>query len=437
MPPLLPTPTRSKSPFPCPSSCVLSDLEAATARLKLKQRKSPYRIRVAPGVALGYRRTEATFGTWSVIVSDGGGSEQLKKFADADDREAANGKTILNFDQAMTQARLLARGEDDDTEQNQSMVTVEKALGDYKIDLTARAADTYNADRPLHHLGPALLRKPCALVTADELTAWRNGLVKKAILAPSSINRLMNALRAALTFACPERAHVWRAGLKRLPNAEKSRNDLFVLPDATICMLVAQAHARAERLGLLFEVLSETGMRPVQAARLKVGYLIVHPITPRLMVPKSAKGGGRNRTEKKRETYPLPISIALAKKLKDAAAGRAEGDRLLLRADGQPWNEKRVHGDYRTDVVEIVKAMGLNPKISGYCFRHSSICRQLLRSVPTRVVAANHNTSVGEIERTYSKYILDHSDQLTRAALLDHEPAPLAPVADNVVALVR
>ena len=43
-----------------------SDLETATARLKLKPRKSPYRIRVANGVALGYRRTEASFGTWSV-----------------------------------------------------------------------------------------------------------------------------------------------------------------------------------------------------------------------------------------------------------------------------------------------------------------------------------------------------------------------------------
>ena len=410
-----------------------SDLETATARLKLKTRKSPYRIRVANGVALGYRRTEASFGTWSVIVADGGGNEQLKKFADADDREAANGKTILSFDQAMTQARLLARGEDE-AAQTRSLLTVEQALADYKIDLMSRAASTFNAERPLYHLGPALLRKPCALVTDEELTAWRNTLVRKASLAPSSINRLMNSLRAGLTFACPERTHIWRAGLQRLPNAEKSRNKLFLLEDATICALVSQAHARDAKLGLLCEVLSETGMRPVQAARLKAGYLIAHPIMPRLLVSKSAKGGGKNRTEKKRETYPLPISVGLAKKLKRAAAGRAEDDRLLLRPDGQPWNEQNVHGDYRVAFAEIVKALGLNPKISGYCFRHSSICRQLLRGVPTRVVAANHNTSVQEIERTYSKYILDHSDQLTRAALLDHQPAP---VADNVVALVH
>jgi integrase len=408
-----------------------ADLETATARLKLKSRKV-HRLRVAIGVVLGYRRGEGSFGTWSAIRADGGGKENMTKLADADDREPANGKTVLSFDQAMLQARALARGEDA-AEQTQSLVTVETALADYKIDLMARAADTANADRPLCHLGPALLRKPCALLTAEELTGWRNGLVRKGSV-PSSINRLMNAVRAALTLACPERTHVWRAGLKRLPNAEQSRNKLFVLPDATICAIVARAYARDAKLGLLCEVLSETGMRPVQAARLKVGYLIPHPSAPRLLVSKSAKGGGKNRTEKKRETYPLPTSVALAAKLKRAAAGRAEDDRLLLRADGAPWNEDNVHGDYRTGFAEIVQALGLNAKISAYCFRHSSICRQLLRGVPTRVVAANHNTSVGEIERTYSKFIVDHSDQLTRAALLDHAPAP--PI-DNVIPLTR
>lgn len=410
-----------------------ADLETASARLRLTPRKAPYRLRVAPGIALGYRRTFSTFGAWSVIVADGGGAEQLKKFADADDREAANGKSILSFDQAMAQARLLARREDQ-AEPNPSLLTIETALGDYHTDLLARAAHAYNARRPLHHLGPALLRKPCALVSAEELTAWRNGLVRKGRLTPAAINRLMNALRAGLTFACPERAAVWRAGLAHLPNAEGSRNKLFVLSDATIRALVAHAYARDAKFGLLCEVLSETGTRPVQAARLRVGHLVAHAVAPRLLMPKSAKGGGRNRTERKRDTYPLPISLALARKLSLAAAGRAEDDRLLIRSTGEAWNETNMHGDYRTDFAAIVKALGLNPKITGYCFRHSSICRQLLRHVPTRVVAANHNTSVAEIESTYSKFILDHSDQLTRAALLDHnEPPP----AGNVVALAR
>jgi len=56
-----------------------------------------------------------------------------------------------------------------------------------------------------------------------------------------------------------------------------------------------------------------------------------------------------------------------------------------------------------------------------YALRHSSIVRQLLRNVPVRLVAASHDTSVAQIERTYSKHITDHSDDISRKALLQHE----------------
>jgi hypothetical protein len=66
-----------------------------------------------------------------------------------------------------------------------------------------------------------------------------------------------------------------------------------------------------------------------------------------------------------------------------------------------------------------------------YSLRHSSIVRALLAGVPIRVVAAQHDTSVPMLERTYSQHILDHSDTVARRALLD--TAQLA--ATNVVAL--
>ena len=44
------------------------------------------------------------------------------------------------------------------------------------------------------------------------------------------------------------RAHLAR-GLKRLPNAEQTRNKLFVLPDATICAIVADAYTRDAKFG--------------------------------------------------------------------------------------------------------------------------------------------------------------------------------------------
>ena len=44
--------------------------------------------------------------------------------------------------------------------------------------------------------------------------------------------------------------------------------------------------------------------------------------------------------------------------------------------------------------------------------------------MPRRVVAVNHDTSVVEIESTYSRYITDHTDAVSRAGLLDIAAAP-------------
>ncbi len=63
-----------------------------------------------------------------------------------------------------------------------------------------------------------------------------------------------------------------------------------------------------------------------------------------------------------------------------------------------------------------------------YALRHSSIVRQLLGNVPIRVVAVNHDTSVTMLERTYSRYIGDHSDALARVTLLDTAAVPTVTV---------
>jgi hypothetical protein len=79
----------------------------------------------------------------------------------------------------------------------------------------------------------------------------------------------------------------------------------------------------------------------------------------------------------------------------------------------------------------VASVSGLPDGTTLYALRHSSVTRALKRGVPTRIVAAAHDTSVAMIEQTYSAYILDHSDALTRAAMFD----PSAPPADNVVSL--
>ena len=112
--------------------------------------------------------------------------------------------------------------------------------------------------------------------------------------------------------------------------------------------------------------------------------------------------------------------------------GRADHAPLLLQGDGSPWGDNPGAG-YHHDVKRIVAVIGADPDATMYALRHSSIVRMLLQNVPVRLVAELHNTSIKMIEKHYSKYITEHSDDISRHALLHHEP----PAADNVVALAR
>ena len=187
-----------------------------------------------------------------------------------------------------------------------------------------------------------------------------------------------------------------------------------------------------DKFGLLTDTLAVTGARPSQAVRLRVEDLHDHPVRPKLMMPKSAKGGDRNRAEKKLERYSVPITVQLAARLREVAKGRADDAPLFLQGDGSPWGDNPGAG-YHREVKQIVSAIGADPDATMYALRHSSIVRMLKVNVPIRLVASLHNTSTKMIEKHYSKYITEHSDDISRHALLHHEP----PAADNVVALAR
>ena len=135
---------------------------------------------------------------------------------------------------------------------------------------------------------------------------------------------------------------------------------------------------------------------------------------PRLMMPVSRKGRGK----KTASHYPVPIPPGLATRL--AALDRSTSALLATKPNGTPWK----NSDHAQPFVRVAKGCGLDPaEVTIYALRHSSIVRQLLAGVPVRIVAAGHDTSVVMIERTYSRYIGDHSDALARGAMLDMAPA--------------
>jgi integrase len=220
----------------------------------------------------------------------------------------------------------------------------------------------------------------------------------------------------------------WEVGLAGLPDAQEARN--VIISDEKVREFVAIAYGLDHQFGLLTDTLAITGARPSQAVRLRVEDLHDHPVRPKLMMPKSAKGGGRNRSQKTTERYSVPITVQLAAKLKEAARGRADDAPLLMQSDGSPW-DKNPGQNYHRQVDKVVTAIGLEPAdVTMYALRHSSIVRMLLQNVPIRLVASLHNTSVAMIEKHYSRYIVEHSDDISRKALLQHEQRS----GDNVVA---
>jgi integrase len=388
-------------------------LENRTARLKLTARKKPYTALIAPSIFLAYRRNAGP-GTWSVKCSG-----WLKRFALADDHEEANAESVMSYWEALEKAKTLARAGEGGSDQP---IIVSEAIDGYEADLETRGGRKYNATQLRLHLNGAMNSKAVALLTERELRDWRSGLVKNG-LKPSSADRIGRALKAALALAARNDKRItneaaWTNGLKKLPDSEVARN--VILPDQAVAALVSGSYDQDRGFGLLIKVLAETGARESQVFKLTPHDLLDHHSTaPRLMMPTSKKGKNR-----KVEHRPIPIPLGLARLLRQQAVGRTLHEPLF----GKVWNLAAL-------LRPVVERLALDPQITPYALRHSSIVRQLLKGSPVRVVAAHHDTSVAMIEKHYSRYIIgDPSDAMTRATLLD---LPEPSIAADVIPIAK
>ena len=148
------------------------------------------------------------------------------------------------------------------------------------------------------------------------------------------------------------------------------------------------------------------------------------------MMPKSAKGGGRNRSAKKTERYSVPITVQLAAKLRAAAQGPRRPCAAAAAERRQPLGRQSRRRTIIAKSNKIVTAIGLDPAaVTMYALRHSSIVAHAAaeRADQAGGVAAQHQRRDDRAD--YSKYITEHSDGVSRKALLQ------LPVGDTVAAL--
>ncbi|WP_406858650.1 site-specific integrase [Alsobacter sp. KACC 23698] len=436
---------------------VLKEAALTTRNARSKLPSGSHWRSIDPDTHLGYRKG-VRGGRWLVRWYKGSGSYAQATLATADDAFEADGSDIIDFNQAVSRARAhveKARA-DERAEAAGPLATVTSAIHAYLEMREAREranAGSGGLKRDARSrlqryvLGTDLAKQPLHRIDETALRQWRKQIPDD--LAPASVRRLVNDLKAALNAAAlthrvrlpADLAGTIRAGLKadEIVQAEPRRQ---VLSDADVRRMITaaweadQAGAHDGDVARLILVLAATGARFSQVARMTVAD--VQPAESRLMVPTSRKGRGPKRTDR----IGVRVGDDVIEALRPAISGRKGPEPLLLRwrsvqtASGLwhrdnrgPW---RAASELSRMWAPIVKAAGLPSDTVPYALRHSSIVRGLRAGLPVRLVAALHDTSSAMVERHYAAFVVDALDELAAKAVV-----PLTRSPARVISLER
>ncbi|RWG08266.1 MAG: integrase [Mesorhizobium sp.] len=426
-----------------------SKIDSPSKRGRLDPRKNPYWTGVSGGrggVSLGYRKPSRGAGVWiAKMVADGHRVEE--KLGSADDDGAPAG--ALTYRSAVTAAldwskRQYAAAQS--AASGSSIPTVRSAVDNYVAKRKKRSArEGGNAEGRLtrHVLSDAgFANLALVKLRASDLEGWRGRLRISGFveldedegednpkpIAPSTVNRLMNDLRAALNDAAERHrrqlpAHLAaeiKVGTRAMSITDDARKQL--LSDEQIRSTINAAFEVDEDFGRLVLVAGVTGARHSQMRRLRVADLQVDKL--RLMMPGSSKG----RSAKARPSVSIPVTVETLDKLRPAVTGREADEPLLERWAYRSVGPVKWEKDHRRPwgpAYEVdnwwsatVERAGVPADTIMYAFRHSSIVRGLKAGLPVRLVAALHDTSSEMIERHYSAFIVDATEELARRAAL-------------------
>ncbi|MER8857416.1 tyrosine-type recombinase/integrase [Mesorhizobium sp. M0757] len=462
-----------------------SKLETKTARSKLPTGETVHWKSIDPGkLHLGYRRRpEEADGVWIVRrwvgkspdCTNGYRKTTLKGMAD--DNEKANGSDVLSFADAQRRAHEVA---DQAAEQLAAVAASPSTVADVvkvytdgrdrreagrqgravRSDASQRLGRYVVGWKPAKVGGrKAIAPTPLAAVRlADlaevDLKRWRAAL--PGSLRATTVRRLCSDLQAALTAGYEASRGdlpaslltTIRYGLKAPAtgddDSETSSRDDQILTDAELArLLVAGREIDAEAgwdgdLWRMILVLTATGARFSQVVRLRVRDF--QPDVGRLMVPVSRKG---NRSRQKNATHvPVPVGADVVEALRPIVVGRAADAPLLERwrvAQVGPARWERtgrgrwLGASELTRPFRLIRAKASLPAAIPYSLRHTSIVRGIRANLPIRLVAATHDTSVGIIEKHYSKFIVTGLEDMLRAAIVPLVPAEKT--GENVVSM--
>ena len=366
------------------------DLSKVKEREALPSQREPHWQRIRPGCFLGYRPSAREgAGTWIARAYD-------------EDQRSYLLKAIGDFGTLPGRDRFT-----DAKREAEAFAAIVEAGGhtEEKIETVEEACQRYAESHPdakgrftRYVYSDPIARVKLAKLRRHHLKAWRQRLENKPALvtrrkkgpqvtrdrAPSSINRDMAMLRAALNTVlapgAPDTEAAWQEALKAIRNADRQRT-LYLDRD--------QRRALLEKIDAEIEPFVRTlcllPLRPGAVAGLTVGDFDKR--TSELSIGKDKSGKPRR----------LLVPAAAAKLLAAQAKGRLPGAPLLARRNGHPWDKET----WKRPIAEAVVAAKLPIGTTAYTLRHSTITDLVNGGLPLLTVAQISDTSAEMIERHY------------------------------------
>lgn len=372
------------------------DLSKVGERERLKPRREPHWQRLRAGCFLGFRPSKrGGKGTWIARAYDE--DKRRYRVKSLGDFGTLPGNAI--FAAAKKEAEALAELVEAGGEIRAKVETVADACRKY-----AEARPEAEARFKRYIYGDPLGKVKLEKLRRRHVAEWRKRLEETPSLvsrnkegekrtrarAPSTVNRDMAALRAALATVlspgAPNSEAAWQEALKSVPNAN-GRRTLYL--------------DRGQRRQLLAAIDSEAA--PFVRA------LCLLPLRPGAMAALTAGDFDRRTAEltigKDKTGKPRRIQLpAEAAKLCAAQSkDKLPAAPLFMRENGSAWDKN----SWKLPIAAAVKAAGLPSGATAYTLRHSTITDLVAAGLPLLTIAQISGTSAEMIERHYGHLASD------------------------------
>jgi integrase len=377
----------------------VAKIDSRTARNKLEKGRQPAWEKLHDRVHLGYQRWKGDeSGRWLLRRYLGGGNKyRVMALGTADDTNAANGVSVLNYDQA--KAKALAMVETPDADKKIQNITVRQATERYikfKLGEGQPVDDAISSSRV--HILPQLGDLVVSQLTDDILRQWRNNLANSPAQLRSkagtpqyrakaeddeairkrraTANRVLTTLKAILNKAFDDKQvsnrDAWGRRLKPFPGVDRARIRYLEIAEAVRLINSCEPEFRP-----LVRAALETGARYSELARLEV--VDFNSDSETLAVRKSKSGKSRN----------IILTKEGATFFRQYCVGRNRSEKMFTHTSvtGKviPWKKSE-----QTERMNLANERAkIDPPVSFHILRHTWASHSVMNRVPLIVVAQN------------------------------------------------